>query len=97
MYTFANLYVLLTWGPHMVYMGAPYIFDIYMIRCGWLGMLGPITNSGYYAGADHDRDLDKIVISRKYLCTIFICTIVMKYINTYINGIPNAVEFVLFI
>ena len=34
---FANLYVLLTWGPHMVYMGTPYIFDIYMIRCGWLG------------------------------------------------------------
>ena len=37
---FANLYVLLTWGPHMVYMGTPYIFDIYMIRCGWLGSLG---------------------------------------------------------
>ena len=34
---FANLYVLLTWGPHMVYMGTPYIFYIYMIRCGWLG------------------------------------------------------------
>ena len=34
---FANLYVLLTWGPHMVYMETPYIFDIYMIRCGWLG------------------------------------------------------------
>ena len=34
---FANLYVLLTWGPHMVYMWIPYIFDIYMIRCGWLG------------------------------------------------------------
>ena len=34
---FANLYVLLTWGPHMVYTGTPYIFDIYMIRCGWLG------------------------------------------------------------
>ena len=34
---FANLYVLLTWGPHMVYMGTPYIFDIYVIRCGWLG------------------------------------------------------------
>ena len=34
---FANLYVLLTWGPHMVYMGTKYIFDIYMIRCGWLG------------------------------------------------------------
>ena len=36
---FANLYVLLMWGPHMVYMGTPYIFDIYMIRCGWLGGL----------------------------------------------------------
>ena len=36
---FAYLYVLLTWGPHMVYMGTPYIFDIYMIRCGWLGRL----------------------------------------------------------
>ena len=34
---FANLYVLLTRGPHMVYMGTPYIFDIYMIRYGWLG------------------------------------------------------------
>ena len=37
---FANLYVLLTWGPHMVYMGTPYIFDIYMNRCGWLGSYG---------------------------------------------------------
>ena len=36
---FANLYVLLTWGPHMVYMRTPYIFDIYMIRCGWLGWI----------------------------------------------------------
>ena len=34
---FANLYVLLTWGSHMIYLGTPYIFDIYMIRCGWLG------------------------------------------------------------
>ena len=34
---FANLYVLLTWVPHMVYMGTPYIFHIYMIRRGWLG------------------------------------------------------------
>ena len=34
---FANLYVLLTWGPHMVYKGTPFIFHIYMIRCGWLG------------------------------------------------------------
>ena len=44
---FANLYVLLTWGPHMVYMGTPYMFDIYMIRCGWLGIdtvsIGSIT------------------------------------------------------
>ena len=37
---FANLYVLLTWGPHMVYMGTQYIFVIYMIRCGWLGSIG---------------------------------------------------------
>ena len=36
---FANLYVLLTWGPHMVDMGTPYLFDIYVIRCGWLGQL----------------------------------------------------------
>ena len=34
---FANLYVLLTRGPHMVYMGTPYIVYIYMITCGWLG------------------------------------------------------------
>ena len=34
---FANLYVLLTWAAHMVYMGTPYIFHIYMIRRGWLG------------------------------------------------------------
>ena len=34
---FANLYVLLMWGPHMVYMRTPYIFDIYLITCGWLG------------------------------------------------------------
>ena len=34
---FANLYVLLTWGPYMVYKGTPYIFHIYIIRCGWLG------------------------------------------------------------
>ena len=42
---FANLYVLLTWGPHMVYMGTPYIFDIYMIRCGWLGYFPPRLHS----------------------------------------------------
>ena len=36
---FANLYVLLTRGPHMVYMVTPYIFYIYMITCGWLGYL----------------------------------------------------------
>ena len=34
---FANLYVFSTWCPHMVYMGCPYIFYIYMIKCGWLG------------------------------------------------------------
>ena len=42
---FANLYVLLTCGPHKVYhgdpiwftMGTPYMFHIYVIRCGWLG------------------------------------------------------------
>ena len=34
---FANLYVLLTRGPHMVYHGDPYVFHIDMIRCGWLG------------------------------------------------------------
>ena len=33
---FANLYVLSTWGPHMVYMGSPYMFYIYIIKCGWL-------------------------------------------------------------
>ena len=31
---FANLYVLSTKGPHMVYMGSPHIFYIYMIKCG---------------------------------------------------------------
>ena len=34
---FANLFMLSTWGPHMVYMGSPYIFYIYMIKYGWLG------------------------------------------------------------
>ena len=34
---FANLYVLLTRGSHMVYMGTPFLFYIYMITCGWLG------------------------------------------------------------
>ena len=29
---FANLYVLSTCGPHMVHMGSPYIFYIYMIK-----------------------------------------------------------------
>ena len=39
-YTFCkSLYVLLTWGPHMVYKRTPYIFYIYMIRCGWLGCI----------------------------------------------------------
>ena len=45
MYTFCkSLYVInvgspygLPRGPHMVYHGAPYIFLIYMIKCGWLG------------------------------------------------------------
>ena len=34
---FANLFMLLTWGLHMVYHEDPYIFYIYMIKCGWLG------------------------------------------------------------
>ena len=34
-----NLYMLLTWGPHMLYLWDPYIFNIYMIKCGWLGEL----------------------------------------------------------
>ena len=33
----ANLHVLSTWSPHMVRPGSPYIFYIYMIKCGWLG------------------------------------------------------------
>ena len=37
---FANLYVLLMRGPHMVYMGSPYIFYIYMIVCGWFNFHG---------------------------------------------------------
>ena len=37
-YTFANLYVLLTSGPHLVYHGDSLYIHIYMIRCGWLGM-----------------------------------------------------------
>ena len=41
---FANLYMLSTWGPHVVYMGSPYIFYIYMIKCGWLGH-GPLKAS----------------------------------------------------
>ena len=32
-----NLYVLSTWGHHMVYMGSPYMFYINIIACGWLG------------------------------------------------------------
>ena len=35
---FANIYMLLTWGPHTVCHGDPiHIFNIYMIKCGWLG------------------------------------------------------------
>ena len=53
---FANLYVLVTWGPHMVYMGTPYIFDIYMIRCGWLGCLfSELTSSSIRVR--HTRDV----------------------------------------
>ena len=33
---FANLYMLSMLGPHMVYLGTPYIFNISMIKCGWL-------------------------------------------------------------
>ena len=42
---FANLYVLLTRCPHMVYMGSPYIFYIYMITCGWLGCIKSCQNA----------------------------------------------------
>ena len=70
---FANLYVLLTWGPHMVYMGTPYIFDIYMIRCGWLGAAPPKLNYpmrakrgsiqfGYIKGGNHKRVLYPIPV-----------------------------------
>ena len=40
---FVNLYVLLKWGPHMVYQGTLYIFHIYLIRCGCLGNDLPYT------------------------------------------------------
>ena len=50
---FANLYVLLTWGPHMVYMWTPYIFDIYMIRCGWLGPY-TVFNTGTLDGCKRE-------------------------------------------
>ena len=45
MYTlFVNLYVLLTWGPHMVYHGdSIFVFHIHMLRCGWLGNFGVNT------------------------------------------------------
>ena len=33
---FANLYMLLTWGPHMISLRTPYIFYIDLIKCGWL-------------------------------------------------------------
>ena len=44
---FANRYALLTRGPHMVYMGTPYIFYIYMIRCGWLGNYLDVNKRNY--------------------------------------------------
>ena len=34
---FANLYMLLMWGPNMVSLGSPYIFNISVIKFGWLG------------------------------------------------------------
>ena len=58
---FANLYVLSTWGRHMVYMGSPYIFYIYMIKCGWLGRssdsfspVPTIINGGDWGCIVHD-------------------------------------------
>ena len=39
---FANLYMLIAWGPHTVYhreSGTLYIFYIYMTKCGWLSFM----------------------------------------------------------
>ena len=41
-YTFGKSLFVIRWGPHMVYMGSPYIFYIYMIKCGWLGYVQPM-------------------------------------------------------
>ena len=41
---FANLFMLLTWGPYRFTKGTPYIFYFYMIKCGRLLLLGQ-TNS----------------------------------------------------
>ena len=35
---FANLNILYTCCPHMVYHGTPYILYIYRIKSGWLGI-----------------------------------------------------------
>ena len=55
-----------------------------------------IITSRCSTGADHDHHLTKFLSAENTsLDIVLIYTIVMKYINTYIHGMPNAVEFVL--
>ena len=45
----------------MVYMGTPYIFDIYMIRYGWLGSLRALLCGSWRVCADCS-DTDSVSI-----------------------------------
>ena len=66
---FANLYVLLTWGPHMVYKGTPYIFHIYMIRCGWLGSGDRFLTGGVFkCDISHRRSVAVLCMLYKIRC-----------------------------
>ena len=78
----ANLYVLLTWGPHMVYTGSPHIFYIFMIKCGWLGCLLPMSvfntlyfyvNMGSLCQCKHNKWVNALI------CIYILCEVVFHY------------------
>ena len=66
---FPNLYVLSTWGPHMVYMGSPHTYILYlMIKYGWLGTgLYLIVEYHLITYRNKDKILTKYTHKKKFL------------------------------
>ena len=58
---FANLCVINVGSPYGLH-GDPYIFDIYMIRCGWLGYIYIFIAFHYGCGKGDDLVCVRLII-----------------------------------